>query len=409
MSFLVFHMDKFKREAVRGLQSHNQRERKSRSNPDIDQERSGLNYDLKNSGRINFMGTINRRLAEVNLAKKPRHDAILMCGLIVSSDLEFFQALGPERTRVFFETCTEYLTNFVGAENVIAAVVHLDEKTPHLHFSHVPLTPDGRLHANGLYTRASLKRLQAEFPKFLQGRGFAIERGVEQAPGAAKVHLATREFKQQQEALKRAQEEHENETRGLAEARAKLESLSGQLEQYEQMAAEAESRLTEKTALPEPGLFNARAIHEQASAVIQTQREVLVDQARLKARNAEMEIIQKDVDKALAAARAEGEKEAQIHQEEAARLKEELATARKTWAAREAGQRQVIEALKANYQDYQRLKALEAEREKAERANRLLAQVKADHEKARSQSAAEKILSLSVEPVEKTPGQGVSR
>ena len=46
MSFLVLHMDKFKKEAVRGIQSHNRRERESLSNPDIDYGRSAGNYDL---------------------------------------------------------------------------------------------------------------------------------------------------------------------------------------------------------------------------------------------------------------------------------------------------------------------------------------------------------------------------
>lgn len=40
MSYLVLHMDKFKKEAVRGIQSHNRRERESYSNPDIDYQRS---------------------------------------------------------------------------------------------------------------------------------------------------------------------------------------------------------------------------------------------------------------------------------------------------------------------------------------------------------------------------------
>ena len=46
MSFLVLHMDKFKKEAVRGIQSHNNRERESHSNPDIDYSKSQGNYDL---------------------------------------------------------------------------------------------------------------------------------------------------------------------------------------------------------------------------------------------------------------------------------------------------------------------------------------------------------------------------
>ena len=54
MSYLVLHMDKFKKEAVRGIQSHNNRERESRSNPDIDYERSGHNYDLHESAAENY-------------------------------------------------------------------------------------------------------------------------------------------------------------------------------------------------------------------------------------------------------------------------------------------------------------------------------------------------------------------
>lgn len=46
MSYLVLHMDKFKKEAVRGIQSHNRRERESHSNPDIDYQRSCGNYEL---------------------------------------------------------------------------------------------------------------------------------------------------------------------------------------------------------------------------------------------------------------------------------------------------------------------------------------------------------------------------
>ena len=73
--------------------------------------------------------------------------------------------------------------DFVGAENVVSAMVHMDEKTPHMHFFHVSVTQDGRLNANKIYTRQSLRKLQSELPAYLQSRGFAIERGVEQTPG----------------------------------------------------------------------------------------------------------------------------------------------------------------------------------------------------------------------------------
>ncbi len=135
------------------------------------------------------------------MVKAVRRDAVHLCGLIVSSDTSFFTRIGKDETRRFFEEAAAYLTDFVGRENVISAMVHTDEKTPHMHFLHVPVTSDGRLCANDIYTRASLKKLQADLPAHLQRCGFDIQRGVEQKPGAAKKHLDTREFKQQQEAL----------------------------------------------------------------------------------------------------------------------------------------------------------------------------------------------------------------
>ena len=94
---------------------------------------------------------------------------------------------------------SENIREFVGAENVVSAMVHMDEKTSHMHFFHVPVTQDGRPNVNKIYTRQSLQKLQSELPAYLQSRGFAIEQGVEQMPGSAQRHLDTREFKQQKE------------------------------------------------------------------------------------------------------------------------------------------------------------------------------------------------------------------
>ena len=49
----------------------------------------------------------------------------------------------PMKPDAFSRKATAYLTDFVGKENVISAMVHMDEKTPHMHFLHVPVTSDG--------------------------------------------------------------------------------------------------------------------------------------------------------------------------------------------------------------------------------------------------------------------------
>ena len=101
MSYLVLHMDKFKKEAIRGIQSHNRRERESHSNPDIDYDRSAANYELHEVASSNYAEAIQNRIDDLLLVKAVRKDAVRMCGLIVTSDKAFFDGLTPEETRRF--------------------------------------------------------------------------------------------------------------------------------------------------------------------------------------------------------------------------------------------------------------------------------------------------------------------
>ena len=48
MSYLVFHLSKYKTFNIVVLQRHNQRENKNYSNQDIDKNMSNLNFDLVN-------------------------------------------------------------------------------------------------------------------------------------------------------------------------------------------------------------------------------------------------------------------------------------------------------------------------------------------------------------------------
>ena len=297
MSYLVLHMDKFKKDAVRGIQSHNNRERESHSNPDIDYERSANNYDLLDQAVDSYAEAIQSRIDDLLLVKAVRKDAVHMCGLIVSSDSAFFEKLSPEDTRRFFEESNSFLTKFVGKENVISAMVHMDEKTPHMHFLHVPVTSEGRLNANSIYTRDSLKKLQNDLPRFLQDRGFNLQRGVEQIPGASKKHLATREFKQQQEMLQSMQQE---ET-----------SLRQRLQEIAQQADEAEKILRENEDIPEASMFSYRSALEKAQSTIVQQKKALASKHFFVEQNGKMQT--------------------EIHAltEEVARLKTEIAKERK--------------------------------------------------------------------------------
>ena len=275
MSYIVLHMDKFKKEAVRGIQSHNNRERESRSNPDIDYGRSAGNYDLHEPAAENYNEAIQNRIDDLLLVKAVRKDAVQMCGLIVSSDSAFFEKLSPEDTKRFFEESKAFLTEFVGEQNVISAMVHMDEKTPHMHCMHVPVTSDGRLNAKNIYTRESLKMLQTELPRHLQNRGFDLQRGVEQEPGAKKRHLNTREFKQQQEALHSLEKEAQAVSGQLEQRQREESALRERLQSFERQAQEAEKVLAEQSKIPAASMFSYKAALEAAKETIERQKQSL--------------------------------------------------------------------------------------------------------------------------------------
>jgi len=167
-------------------------------------------------------------------------------------------------------------------------MIHRDEKTPHMHFLHVPVTPDGRLNANAIYTRESLRRLQSEMPEHLQNCGFRIERGVEQVPGARRIHLNTREFKQEKEERERIAADNVKVLRHaldtLCAANELEEHLKGKIKDYEKQAREAERFLNQNEELPDASMFNFKTVLAQARRIIEQQKKALAEKAILEGR-----------------------------------------------------------------------------------------------------------------------------
>lgn len=265
-----------------------------------------------------------------------------MCGLIVSSDTSFFTRIGKDETRRFFKEAAAYLTDFVGRENVISAMVHTDEKTPHMHFLHVPVTPDGRLSANSIYTRASLKKLQTDLPIYLQSRGFDIQRGVEQKPSSAKKHLNTREFKQQQEALDRLileSEEFAQSSRQILDAlEQREEELKKSIETYEQQAEEAEKILQGDSSLPKASLFNYQSVLKKASFIIGELKKAL---AVTHIAQKQKESLQKEVE-TLRTKQTQLETEYTAHKKQSHEEKDELEAQLKKIKRLQAGYREFL-------------------------------------------------------------------
>ena len=122
MSYLVLHMDKFKRESLRGIQSHNRRERRSHSNPDIRSEKSGENYELHQPEVRDYARTVQTRIESLNLPKAVRKDAVVLCGLIVTSDrtAEF------NSNSVFINSCNQRVTGELRGGALISSILEKD-------------------------------------------------------------------------------------------------------------------------------------------------------------------------------------------------------------------------------------------------------------------------------------------
>lgn len=213
MSYGVVRVQKMTAGSVKGIEIHDRREKDhSHTNPDIDWSRSGENYDLHPAQNCNFRQAVNERINQLDLQKAVRKDAIVMAQILVTSDSEFFQNLlysdsvanfdydmmslqgNRDSTRQFFEDSYNFLRDRYGMENVISATVHMDERTPHMHFNFVPVTADGRLSAKSVLTKASLTEQQTAFYENV-GKNYDLMRGEPKESKKRRSHLETAEFK----------------------------------------------------------------------------------------------------------------------------------------------------------------------------------------------------------------------
>ena len=190
MPYLVCHMEKYKRQEVTPVEKENGRdENYEATNPQIDSSRTSQNYHIINP-HGSYSDFINARLATLSLKRKVRSDAVFMNSFVIGSDGEFFNTLPPWHHREFFEDCVRFFADRFGAENIISAVVHMDETTPHLHLNLVPII-NGKLCSKDIYDKAKLSILQTEFWQSV-GKKYGLLRGKE---GSTAKHLDTAEYK----------------------------------------------------------------------------------------------------------------------------------------------------------------------------------------------------------------------
>ena len=183
-------MEKYHKQDVAPIEKENERdENYEAANPQIDSERTKNNYRFTPYFGKTYTEFINGRIKELGLS--PRKDAVVMNSFVLGSDKSFFDGLSKVERYNFFSDCYKFFAERYGEENIIAAVVHNDESTPHMHLNLMPITKDGRLCSKQLFDKPQLQQLQTDYYEAV-GKRWGLQRGKE---GSQKKHLSTAEFK----------------------------------------------------------------------------------------------------------------------------------------------------------------------------------------------------------------------
>lgn len=217
------------RSEVSGSGRHNERKVGDKhSNPDIDDSRTHLNYNLVDKGDMKLLKRTDERIKAGRYGKdserKIQKNAILLQSHVVQVNKEYFDDIGPDKTKEFFQTVYDHYCHKFGRENIISAEVHMDEKSPHIHIMRVPLE-NGKL-VGGLFRKKEMYALHTDAHKFITGRGFDVERGEYKAVNKERVDLAT--FKARE--LKGLELSLSTQETALNQQKANLEAMKAELE-----------------------------------------------------------------------------------------------------------------------------------------------------------------------------------
>ena len=124
-----------------------------------------------------------------------RRDSVMLVETLITASPEFMNSLPPAEQRAYFAAALDFVSGRVGKQNIISAVVHMDETTPHMHLCFVPITKEGKLSAKTMLgNQKSLSEWQTAYHAHMSARWPELERG-ESSMITNRKHIPTWLFK----------------------------------------------------------------------------------------------------------------------------------------------------------------------------------------------------------------------
>ena len=192
--YAIMRFAKYKGPEITNIEAHNERRKENyASNPDIDLSRSKYNFHLiEPSGR--YRAEAERQISAAGC--RTRKDSIRVVEVLFTATPDFFKEKNRAEVKAFFTEALYFFEKQQAKETILSAVVHMDEKTPHMHLSFVPLTADGRLSAKDIVgNKKKLTWWQDKFWEHMVQKYPDLERG-ESASQTGRDHIPPRIFKE---------------------------------------------------------------------------------------------------------------------------------------------------------------------------------------------------------------------
>ena len=265
--YAILRFAKYKGPEIGNIEAHNERTKeKYASNPDVDFSRSKYNFHLIEPQR-KYRAEAERQIKEAGC--RTRSDSVRVVEALVTATPEFFQGKKKSEIRAYFQEALTFLQQSQTPKTIISAVVHMDEKTPHMHLSFVPLTADGRLSAKEIVgNKKKLTQWQDKFWKHMVRKYPDLERG-ESASQTGRDHIPPRVFK---------------EMTRLTKQKAKLEELLSGIGAFN-----VKSRAAEIAALLDKYIPAVEQMHSTMKKYQVAFTETTVENKKLKQENAQLE------------------------------------------------------------------------------------------------------------------------
>mgnify|MGYP001027323616 FL=1 len=204
MSYAIIRNEKLTRAQAMGAYKHNERKTKNHINKNIDSSKTELNYYLKKN-ELSYIKEFDRIKEKYDLKGQIRSNSNIMCEMVFTSDQKFFAKIGYEESKRYFEESYKFICEYknLGEQNIISAVVHMDEDTPHMHLLFIPVIHTTDKQGNKIDKvccrdfwkgKNSYRDLQNAYFKHISEKEFKLERG-ELVEVTNREHYSVQEYK----------------------------------------------------------------------------------------------------------------------------------------------------------------------------------------------------------------------